>query len=366
MSNDFQHWLSSKRFSRTWRRGTSNQRTSRNRSSSCQCSMTLCGKQMIRIAFFTLEKVKDYAKKFLPGHWTFLGPGSEMGWYGLSSKVPLSESWNLESKKKGNVQFTSMEILGTRNFCFKQFVLSICSLSTELWRVGAIKSVWQMKRKNELIFRWRIGSPPWWNQKKWKCWYLHPKFALGNWKEYTSYYRKLATETVQIQHEHQHEHWGQAWDKTHQQQVQWHEHEHAQDAHHLSMNASAHLVTLFDVGSHAPRGSSSESRHVIHVHVRLSLSSPLSLSTSICPSPSSPTSSFSCTSSSTLSSTTWSPCKTCAPPRTRGVTTPTTSPPPSQKQDAAKRELLKPEDTSYVVISRETERFVNEIRDQVE
>ena len=33
------------------------------------------------------------------------------------------------------------------------------------------------------------------------------------------------------------------------------------------------------------------------------------------------------------------------------------------KQDAAKRELLKPEDTSYVVISRETERFVNEIRD---
>ena len=32
----------------------------------------------------------------------------------------------------------------------------------------------------------------------------------------------------------------------------------------------------FDVVSHAPSGSSSESRHVIHVHVRLSLSSPLS------------------------------------------------------------------------------------------
>ena len=62
----------------------------------------------------------------------------------------------------------------------------------------------------------------------------------------------------------------------------------------------------------------------------LSLSSPLSLSTSICPSPSSPSSSLSCTSSSTLSSTTCSPCKTCAPPRTRGVTTPTTSTPPSQ------------------------------------
>ena len=68
----------------------------------------------------------------------------------------------------------------------------------------------------------------------------------------------------------------------------------------------------------------------IHVHVRLSLSSLLSSSTSICPSPSSPFSSLSCTSSCTLSSTTRSPCKTCAPPRTRGVTTPRTSPPPSQ------------------------------------
>ena len=58
---------------------------------------------------------------------------------------------------------------------------------------------------------------------------------------------------------------------------------------------SAYSSSHFDVGSHAPSGSSSESRHVIHVHVRLSLSSPLSLSTSICPSPSSPTSSFSCT-----------------------------------------------------------------------
>ena len=69
---------------------------------------------------------------------------------------------------------------------------------------------------------------------------------------------------------------------------------------------------------------------VIHVHDRFSLSSPSSLSTSVCPSPSSLSSSFSCTSSCTLSSTNWSPCKTCAPPRTRGVTTPTTSPSPSQ------------------------------------
>ena len=30
------------------------------------------------------EKVKNYAKKFLPGHWTFLGPGSEKRLYGDS------------------------------------------------------------------------------------------------------------------------------------------------------------------------------------------------------------------------------------------------------------------------------------------
>ena len=69
---------------------------------------------------------------------------------------------------------------------------------------------------------------------------------------------------------------------------------------------------------------------VIRVHVRFSLSSTFSSSTSTCPSLSSSFPSTSCTSSCTLSSTTWSPCKTCAVPWTRGVTTPTTSPPPSQ------------------------------------
>ena len=30
------------------------------------------------------EEVKNYAMKFLPGHWTFLGPSSEEKWYGDS------------------------------------------------------------------------------------------------------------------------------------------------------------------------------------------------------------------------------------------------------------------------------------------
>ena len=91
------------------------------------------------------------------------------------------------------------------------------------------------------------------------------------------------------------------------------------------MNASAHLVTLFDVGSHAPRGSSSESRHVIHVHERFSLKF---------------TSLFFYFDLSFTILSLFFPLmhfeqhtefdnliamQTCAPPRTRGVTTPTTS-----------------------------------------
>ena len=93
-------------------------------------------------------------------------------------------------------------------------------------------------------------------------------------------------------------------------------------AHNLShslMSCHMHLVVSVWVSS-----------LVIHVHVRLSLSSPLSSSTSTCPSLSSSFPSTSCTSSCTLSSTIWSPCKACATPRTRGVTTPTKSTPPSQ------------------------------------
>ena len=65
------------------------------------------------------------------------------------------------------------------------------------------------------------------------------------------------------------------------------------------------------------------------IQERTSLSR-FSSSISTCPFLSSSFPSTSCTASCTLSSTTWSPCKTCATLPTRGVTTPTTSPPPSQ------------------------------------
>ena len=41
------------------------------------------------------EKVKDYAKKHKPGHWTFLGPGSETRWYGDS----LDGQWDRTANK---------------------------------------------------------------------------------------------------------------------------------------------------------------------------------------------------------------------------------------------------------------------------
>ena len=44
------------------------------------------------------EQVKDYAMRFLQGHWTFLGPGSEKKWYGESS-YPLNEDWDSTANK---------------------------------------------------------------------------------------------------------------------------------------------------------------------------------------------------------------------------------------------------------------------------
>ena len=96
------------------------------------------------------------------------------------------------------------------------------------------------------------------------------------------------------------------------------------------MNAErAIFVTPVHVVSHLI-GSRSESCHFISIviHERTSLSR-FSSSTSTCPSLSSSFPSTSCTASCTLSSTTGSPWKACATP-SRGVTTPTTSTPPSQ------------------------------------
>ena len=54
------------------------------------------------------EKVKDYAKQFLPGHWTFLGPGSEERWYNDSHDQ--QGQWDRTANKMVQ-QFQEMGIL---------------------------------------------------------------------------------------------------------------------------------------------------------------------------------------------------------------------------------------------------------------
>ena len=73
--------------------GTSNLKSSRTGPSSCQCSTTLTGqkREKAEIYISNAENVKDYTKRFLQGHWTCLGPGSEKKWYGGSSYPPKGE-----------------------------------------------------------------------------------------------------------------------------------------------------------------------------------------------------------------------------------------------------------------------------------
>ena len=63
----------------------------------------------------------------------------------------------------------------------------------------------------------------------------------GGCKEYTSKYRKMATETLRRKRRQQHEQWNQALDQLqHEQQVK--QQQHAPHAHHLSMNAERALL----------------------------------------------------------------------------------------------------------------------------
>ena len=60
------------------------------------------------------KKVKNYAKKFLTGHWTFLGPGSEKRCFGDSHGGQLDHTANKmvqQFKETGHPLFTSTSAL---------------------------------------------------------------------------------------------------------------------------------------------------------------------------------------------------------------------------------------------------------------
>ena len=117
-----------------------------------------------------------------------------------------------------------------------------------------------------------------------------------------------------------------------QQVHQWRRsHRRLRGAHHTLSSHIARTLSHLFMSSHTSLGQdlSLVINISIVIHERTSLSR-FSSSTSTCPFLSSSFHSTSCTASCTLSSTTWSPWKACATPPTRRVTTPTTSPPPSQ------------------------------------
>ena len=86
MFPDFRHCKFFKRSTKSWRERTFNPKSSRTRSSSCQCSMTLSGQKRKNDenCIFNVEKFKNYAVKFMQKHWAFLGPVSDEKWYEVS------------------------------------------------------------------------------------------------------------------------------------------------------------------------------------------------------------------------------------------------------------------------------------------
>ena len=60
------------------------------------------------------EKVKNYSKRFLPGHWTFLDPGSEKRWFGSSYDGQRDRTANnmvQQFKETGHPIFTATSAL---------------------------------------------------------------------------------------------------------------------------------------------------------------------------------------------------------------------------------------------------------------
>ena len=88
-----------------------------------------------------LEKVKDHAKRFLQGHWTFLGLGDEKKWHGTLPDTPKGK-WNSTanlmverfkdtghpvfmsiSERMAETPHTSMRMLRTQSSCSESFIL---------------------------------------------------------------------------------------------------------------------------------------------------------------------------------------------------------------------------------------------------
>ena len=150
ISQDLQHWLLSRRSRWTLERKNIEPENFKGRIIFMSKFNDIEWKKNVENCISNAKKVKNYSKRFLPGHWTFLGPCSEKKWYGSSlagewdrtankmvqqfkeTVIPFSqppvlsvaECWH---KGEAKVTFTSMETSWTQNYDFKQLILWIKS-----------------------------------------------------------------------------------------------------------------------------------------------------------------------------------------------------------------------------------------------
>ena len=193
VSQDFRHDLFFARFRTTWRQRTSSRRTSRTGSSSCQGSLTLYGKRLMRIVFRMPERsritpwssyqdigrfwVQDQKKRYGDSH-------DQKGQWNCTANKMVQRFKDTAHPVFKSTSASSRGILKQRRgrctihfdgdfFKYRTLVpnSSLCQ-SAQCLRNSCEDSAWQKKKKDESLFLWTIKLWPWWSQKKWNCWYL--------------------------------------------------------------------------------------------------------------------------------------------------------------------------------------------------
>ena len=92
ISQNLRHWRFSRRSRKTWKSEISNLRIWRSTHLHVNVQWYRMDRGNSEECISNSEKVKNYAKRFPRGHWTFLGPGDEKKWYGTLSN-PLEGKW---------------------------------------------------------------------------------------------------------------------------------------------------------------------------------------------------------------------------------------------------------------------------------
>ena len=135
-------------------------------------------------AFQNPEKIKNYAKRFSRGHWSFRGPSDEENWYGNLNYYALEGKWDAIAtktvghfketghpvfkgisalsrgilKRKTEIPYTSMRMLRTQNSFFAHFTQQISSVSTKQYQAGVKKSLNGFRIKKELTLEKSVAK----------------------------------------------------------------------------------------------------------------------------------------------------------------------------------------------------------------